>query len=361
MGAGKMMQDVNQFLITRECSIKQAMKKMTEIGQKVLFVVNENNSLIGSLSDGDIRKWILSGGNLRESALRICNKKPKFITEDCKIDDVKKIMLKFLIGCVPALDGKLKIAKIFTWNDVFSEDHHLHRKKLNVDVFVMAGGLGVRLDPFTKILPKPLIPVGDKPIIEIIMDKFNEYGINKFYVSINHKSKMIKSYFDDTNGQYQIFYIEEEKPLGTAGSLRLVKNKCKDILLVTNCDIIVESDYAEVIKFHKHHNYDMTLVVSCRHYVIPYGVCKIESGGELKNINEKPEYDLLVNTGMYVINKKIINLIPRNTFFNLNELVIKAKKNKLKIGVFPISEDSWIDIGQWEEYHKALEKIKVKI
>lgn len=356
-----MTQDVNQFLITKECSIKQAMKKMTDIGQKVLFVVDGSSFLIGSLSDGDIRKWILSGGSLRDEVIKICNKKPKFVAEDYKIDDIKKLMLKFLIGCVPVLDKKLKISKILTWNDIFSEDRHFHRKKLNIEVFVMAGGLGARLDPFTKILPKPLIPVGDKTIIEIIMDKFNEYGINKFYVSVNHKSKMIKSYFEDSDDKYKILYIEEEKPLGTAGSLRLVKNMCKNSLLVTNCDIIVENDYTEIVKFHKHHNYDMTLVVSCRHYIIPYGVCEIEGKGVLKNINEKPEYDLLVNTGMYVIDKKIINLIPGNTFFNLNELIIKAKKKKLKIGVFPISENSWIDIGQWDEYHKALEKIKAKI
>ncbi len=355
------MKDKTQsFFITEDLSIKQAMKQMTEIGQKVLFVVDEKNKLTGALSDGDIRKWILSGGSIKEKVQRIYNKKPKYVKEKYKIEDLKHLMLHFLIECVPVVNIKGEIAEVLTWEDVFSKKPLRHRRKIKIQVVIMAGGKGTRLDPFTRVLPKPLIPIGDKPIIEIIMDKFGEYGIKEFFISLNHKSRMVKSYFEERDGRYKIKYIEEKEPLGTAGSLRFLKNKVKDPFLVTNCDVLIESDYAEIVKFHKDNKYDMTLVVSCKHYVIPYGVCEIESGGILKYINEKPEYDLLVNTGMYVIKKKMLSLIPPNQFFNINDLITKALSKGYKIGIFPISEDAWIDIGQWEEYREAIEKMKAE-
>lgn len=349
----------SSFLINKSFSIKQAMKRMSEIGEKVIFVVGSNKRLMGSLSDGDIRKWILSGGSLSESVLHACNMKPRFVKENYRVGDVKKLMLNKLVYCVPVVKNNLKVAKIFTWKEVFSDVATKKKRPLNVHAVVMAGGKGTRLDPFTRVLPKPLIPIGDKPIIEIIMDKFSEYGIKDFFVSISHKSGMIKSYFDETNTKYKIHYIEEKKPLGTAGSLRFLKDKVKGHLLITNCDIIIESDYGEIIKFHKDHDYDMTLVVSCRHYSIPYGVCEIETGGILKHINEKPVYDLLVNTGMYVMKTRMLGVIPANKFFNINDLVERAKNKGYKIGVFPVSENSWIDIGQWEGYKKEIEKLQL--
>lgn len=351
--------DKSKLLIKGDLSIKKAMKKMSEIGQKVLFVADEYDRLIGSLSDGDIRKWILAGGELSEISENICNKKPKVIEEDYKRAEVKHLMLTLLIESVPVVDNNNKVLKILVWEDVFSDRVPKQKVKIDLPVVIMAGGKGTHLDPFTRILPKPLIPIGDKTIIEIIMDKFHEYRINNFFVSVNHKSRMIKSYFEETSNNYQIDYIEEEKPLGTVGGLKYLKGKIKGSFLVTNCDIIVEADCAEIVRFHQERDNDMTLVVSCRHYVIPYGVCEIQNGGILKKINEKPEQNLLVNTGMYLMKEKLINLIPKNKQFDINELIEKAQAKGLKIGVYPISEDAWIDIGQWEEYRKAVEKIKI--
>ncbi len=191
------------------------------------------------------------------------------------------------------------------------------------------------------------------------MDKFSEYGIKDFYLSVNHKAKMIKSYFEEEPGKYNLHYIEEKVPLGTAGSLVLIKKYVNRDFIVTNCDIIIDGNYAEIVKCHRMCAFDMTLVVSCKRYVIPYGVCSIQNGGILRSIKEKPEYDLLVNTGMYIINRELLSLIPRNKQFDIPELITKAKAANFKIGVFPLPEKSWVDIGQWEEYRLALKQLKI--
>jgi len=207
----------------------------------------------------------------------------------------------------------------------------------------MAGGKGTRLDPFTKVLPKPLIPIGERTIIDIIMDKFYQNGIKEFYISINHKSRMIKSYFEEANTKFIIHYLEENQPLGTAGSLKLLEGKIEGSLLVSNCDIIIDTDYSEIIEFHEKKKYDMTIVGSFRHYVIPYGVCEISNGGSLKEIREKPEYDFLVNTGMYVLEPDVLVPIPVNKFYHITDLINEYLKRQEKVGVYPISE-KWYQI-----------------
>jgi len=345
---------MKELLIRENTTVKQAMKRMGEVGEKQLFVVDDTKALLGALSDGDIRKWILKGGELEGNVESICNKKPKFVKQGYKIEKVKKLMLDKKIACVPVVNEFKEVVDVLIWDEVLGSKVSRHKEKLQIPAVIMAGGKGARLDPFTKILPKPLIPIGGKPIIEIIMDKLSEFGINDFYVTINHKAKMIKSYFEEMNTKYNITYIEEENPLGTSGGLKHFQKKLKGSMLVTNCDIIIESDYSEIMSYHDENQYDLTLVVSCRHYVIPYGVCAIENGGTLKSISEKPEYDLLVNTGMYFVKNTILHLIPDNQHFNITDLINKAQEHRFKIGVFPINEKSWIDIGQWEEYHKAI-------
>ncbi|MFH1428298.1 MAG: nucleotidyltransferase family protein [Candidatus Margulisiibacteriota bacterium] len=359
MTAEQKKQDVQKFLISRKTTVRDAMKKMKEIGQKVIFVVNDDNTLFGSLSDGDIRKWIIQEGALNENIEKICNTSPHIVNEDYDISEVKALMIGLKIECVPVIDSGREIVSILTWDSVFAGEVPKQKEQLDIPVVIMAGGKGTRLDPFTRILPKPLIPIGDKPIIEMIVERFLEYGVNEFYLSINHKAKMIKSYFEEIEPAYQLRYIEEQNPLGTAGSLKLLKDKIKSPFIVTNCDIIVESDYSEIVKYHKDNNNDLTVVVSCRHYTIPYGVCEIRNGGILEEIKEKPKYDLLVNTGMYVLNSNLLELIPADQVYHITDLIKAAKAKGFKIGVFPIDEKSWIDIGQWEEYRKAVASLKI--
>ena len=351
------MKSERSFLINHDSTIKQAMRRLSDLGEKELFVIDTDERLIGALSDGDIRKWILKEGSLNALVSSVCNQSPRFVDENYELENVKRIMLDLKIECMPVLDDQRHVIKVLTWDDVFSGKVEKNRERLSTPVVIMAGGKGSRLDPFTRILPKSLIPIGDKPIIEVIMDKFSEYDINNFYISVNHKARMIKSYFDEINGKYRISYIEETKPLGTAGSLRILEDRLTDPFIVTNCDVLIDCDYAQLIHFHQEHGHDLTLVVSCRHYVIPYGVCEI-AGGLLKTIKEKPEMDLLINTGMYVMGNKILKLIPKDELFNFNELILNAKAAGYQVGVFPVNEKSWLDVGQWEEYQKTINQFK---
>jgi len=186
-----------------------------------------------------------------------------------------------------------------------------------------------------------------------------EYQVECFYLSVNHKANIIKSYFEELNPEYNLEYLYEDKPLGTVGALKQLEGKIKDNLILTNCDIIIDTDYCDLYKHHIKNKNDITLVASVKHYNIPYGICKIENGGTLINIKEKPEYDFLVNTGMYVLNSDILQYIPKNEFFHITHLIEKIKKMGRKVGVYPISENSWVDTGEWAEYKKAVEKIRI--
>ncbi len=353
-----MSDKVDAFLIDLKKTVKQAMRQMSDVGEKELFVVTNGHQLVGSLSDGDIRHWILKGGSLEAAVEEVCNKSPRTVSHDFKIEDVRELMLSLKIESVPIIDTKGQVHAVLTWDEVFAGKQPKYREALTVPVVIMAGGKGSRLDPFTTILPKPLIPIGDKTIIELIMGKFKEYGVKEFFISVYHKARMIKSYFEEQGSDTLLHYIEEQKPLGTAGALKLLKNKIQGTFLVTNCDVIINTDYAELVKFHQQHSYGLTLVVSCRHYVIPYGVCELQQGGLVKTIKEKPEYDFLISTGMYVMDTSLLDLIPDGEVFDMIALINKARAAGIPVGGFPIHEHAWADIGQWEEYQKAVAKLR---
>ena len=221
----------------------------------------------------------------------------------------------------------------------------------------MAGGKGDRLAPFTKVLPKPLIPINEKPVIEHIIEKFTLFGAKNFYLTVNYKSRILKSFFLELKPNYSVKFFDEIKPLGTVGGLKSHQKKFKNSFFVTNCDIIVDADYKDILNFHKINDYDITLVASATKYFIPYGICELDNTGHLMGIKEKPSYNFLANTGLYVLNPRVLKLIPKNKFFQMTELIKKAKKKKLRIGVYPINSQKWVDVGHWTEYKKTLEKM----
>lgn len=348
---------LQSFLITENTSVKEAMKQMSEAGKKILFVIDQQNKLCGSLTDGDIRRWVLKEGSILARVAGVYQESPICFNEDYDIGDIKKIMLAKRINGVPVINRQREIVRILLWEDIFGNGNVASKETIDIPVVIMAGGKGDRLDPFTRILPKPLIPIGEKAIIELIMEKFLAYGVKEFFVTVNHKSRMIKAYFDEIKTPYRINYIKEDNPMGTAGSLRLLEQEIKKSVLVSNCDIIIESDYSEIVDFHEEKNNDITIVGSFRHFTIPYGICTIEAGGQLMSLEEKPERDFLVNTGMYLLKKDVLSLIPENQRFDMTDLVRSVKKQGGKVGVFPIDAKSWIDVGQWEEYHKSIKDL----
>jgi dTDP-glucose pyrophosphorylase len=356
-----MKKNYNQSIIDT-ASIKDAVKKIDLYQLNLLVIHNYKKKVTGIFTMGDFRRAVFFGLDIMNKVSTIANKNFKYLTEGFSKLDAKKIFINNeLISDIPVLNKKFQFLKIIRRSNFLSRSE-LVKKKINLNNFpvvIMAGGKGSRLDPFTRILPKPLIPFGEKPIIRVIMDNFTKHGFKKFYISVNEKSSMIKAYFHDLKSIYNIKYIQEKKPLGTAGSLKLLKNTLKKTFFVTNSDILIHSYYPSMLTFHKKNNYDLTLVSSIRSYKIPYGVCSFNKEGELNNVKEKPQYDFFVNTGLYIIEPKILKLIPDNTKFDMNELLIKVKENKMKVGVFPVSENSWIDIGQWSEYKKNINKFNI--
>ena len=356
----EMIEEFSNILINSNVSVREAMKQLDKdkTAEKVLFVVTEGKTLIGSLTDGDIRRWILNDGSLSESVEKACFKQTYFVYAKYDLAKIQNEIINRQIAYIPVLDEEKRIVEFLIWDKIFAGVVHKKVKdKIENDVVIMAGGMGTRLDPFTRILPKPLIPIGDKTILEIIIDKFLDYQVGHFYISVGHKAKIIKSYFEELQPKYRITFLDEEKPLGTIGALKQLEGRIEGDIFLTNCDIIIDADYADILKHHKEMNNDITLVVSLKHYNIPYGICEIENGGLLKKIEEKPEYSFLVNTGMYIINHKLLKYIPKDEFYHITHLIEKVKSLDKKVGVYPISENSWSDTGEWVEYRKAVEKL----
>ena len=352
--------DIERYLIKGDTSIRLAMSQLEAVHRKLLFIIDDNKKLIGSLSDGDIRRWILTDGLLSEDVINASNQNPFSVNSDFSLEKIKKIIIEERYSAIPICDANGKIIEIIFWDEIVKDlKPRVYSGEIDINVIIMAGGQGSRLEPFTKILPKPLIPIGDKTITELIIDKFLLYKINHFYISINHKAKIIKSYFEELALSYTIDFIEEKKPLGTIGALALLKGHFSSPIIITNCDIIVDIHYSDFVDFHLSNNYDISLVGSLMHHKIPYGVCEIENGGTLVNFKEKPEHSFLASTGMYIINPEIIDLIPKNTFFHITNLMDEVRKNGGKIGVYPISEDSWLDTGEWHEYKKTIERFNL--
>ena len=339
-------------------TIREAMKKLNKSGEKCLIVIDKNDHLLGTLSDGDLRKDILSGAKMKEKIKNYYQSNPTVLKEgEFKINEAKRLFTENKFDLIPVVDNNKKLIEILLWENIFNNLKNNQKSLLDVPVVIMAGGRGKRLEPFTKILPKPLIPVHDKPIIEHIVDRFVKIGCTNFLLTINYRSKILKAYFEEREPDYKIKFFEEKFPLGTAGSLQYVKSNFDGPFFVTNCDIVIDSDYHSIYEFHKENKFDITLVASTKEFIIPYGTCDLDRNGQFLRINEKPNYEFLVNTGLYVINPDLLKLIPKDKFYHVTHLIEEAKNQGKRVGIYPVDEDSWTDVGQWAEYKKALDTL----
>jgi dTDP-glucose pyrophosphorylase len=351
--------DVARFLVPESHTVRQAMERLEATEEKVVFVVDAGSRLVGSLTDGDIRRWILSDGDLKAPVARICNPSPTVVEQDFDAEHLRAQMLERNLNCVPVVDPARRILQLVFWKEIFQTGASAPaRRRLNMPVVIMAGGKGTRLAPFTNILPKPLIPVGDRTIIELIIDQFLAHDLRDFRLSVHYKSRLLKSFFEELAPPYAVSYLEETAPLGTAGALRTMHDPAGGDLLVTNCDIIIQADLADLVDFHQENGYDLTLVASLKDYNIPYGVCELEKGGSLARITEKPQYSFLVNTGMYVVRRDRLNLIPDGERCDMTDFIEHVQRSGGRIGVFPIGGHAWIDTGEWTEYRKALDSFR---
>lgn len=343
---------INDFLISESASVIDAMKQLDTVARKVLFVTIDMK-LVATITDGDIRRWILKKGSLSDSITNVANYEPKYLRIEKKAK-ARKYMQKHSIEALPIVDENNEIITIVFWN----EEEVNAFNKMNVPVVIMSGGLGTRLYPYTKILPKPLIPIGDLPIIEHIINRFHKQGNSKFFIIVNHKKNMIKAYLNEIQKDYEIVYIDENEPLGTGGGLSLLKGQIKEPFILSNCDILIENDYSKMYRFHLDQNNFITIICSLKVIKIPYGVVDVREDGHIEKMNEKPEVSFLVNTGMYIVDSRVINDLKLQEKIHFTEIIERYRNSGEKIGIYPISESSWMDMGQLDELDEMKRRLE---
>ncbi len=343
---------IKNLCVSKNNTLKTAINRMNKFGHKSLVVADNKLSLLGVLSDGDIRRALIRKKKLSSKIGSLYNKKSIFfLDKKFNRSKIKKIFQKKKIDLIPIVDTNKKIRNILFERDLNNKKKIIIKKKFPpINVMIMAGGKGTRLRPFTGVLPKPLLLYKGTPIIEHVIKSFLRYKIINFICSLNYKSYLIKAFFKEKKLPINLKYIEEKKPLGTAGSLKMLKNKTKDIL-VTNSDTILNCDLNKILKYHKKASNDLTIICAKLPIQIPYGVVETRKKNIFKKINEKPKNSYLANVGTYLINSKLISLIPKkDKIYNMTDLISDAKKNKKKLGVFKIPQKSWLDLGNLKNF-----------
>lgn len=336
------------YCIKAELTIKEAMQAIDDADPKIVFIVDDNK-LIASLTDGDIRRFLLNGGSLTDLAIEASNRSPKYANN---FDDAVSLYHQKNFVAIPIVDSDRNIEDIYIGKLYTNEK----LAELNIPVVINAGGKGTRLEPYTKILPKPLIPVGELPIIEHIMQRFTEYGCSKFSMIVNYKKEMMKAYFGNDK-QYDITWYDEEKPLGTGGGLCYLKGKISETFFFTNCDNLLLSNYESMLRFHKENHNVITMVCAYKNIKIPYGVIEMGLNGSIEAMKEKPELSFLTNTGIYIVEPEVLEDIEYNVSIGFPDIIENERKKGKKVAIYPVSENEWLDMGQLSE----LEKMRIKL
>lgn len=342
---------INELKINSDSTILHALEQMDRIRKKLLMVFS-GNLFVGLLSIGDLQRAIINNVSLNSPISDILRKEIILANENDNIEVIKKKMLQIRAEFMPIVNQKNEVTNVLFWEDLFTHKQPQPKRQFNLPVIIMAGGFGTRMKPLTNVIPKPLIPINEKTIIEHIFDRFHEHGCNEFFISVNYKANLIEYYLKELQLPIDISYFKEAKPLGTAGSLSLLKGKIDKTFFVSNCDIIIEQDYSEILEYHKENRNEITLVAALKTYSIPYGTIKTGANGLLTELTEKPDLTFKINSGMYILEPHLIKEIPENEFFHITHLIKKIKKRDGRVGVFPVSEKSWKDIGEWDEYLK---------
>ena len=346
---------IQSIIVDAEKTIIQTMRLMDEVRTKSLLAF-EQGRFVGMITNGDLQRAIIANKPFDTPIIRLVdnsNKKYAHLGDDHQ--RIKDWMIEVRAEYMPILDDVGNLVDVIFWDEILSDiPSSDNRPKIDLPVVIMAGGKGTRLKPITNVIPKPLIPVGDKTILEVIMDQFESIGCHKFYMSVNYKADMMKYYLGQLSHKYDIEFFMEDKPLGTIGSVSLLKGKINTPFFVSNCDSINEQDYRDVWDYHlKNHN-DMTIVTMVKSFKIPYGVIETGEDGLMTALKEKPEQTYQVNTGVYILNPELINDIPQGEFFHITHLMEKVQKQGGRVGCFPVSEHSWRDMGEWPEYLRMI-------
>lgn len=352
-----MEEKIRNRVIDENATITEAIKQMDAQRVKLLFVLRKS-IFRGLISIGDIQRAIIDNKPFETPIKELIRKDLIVFYDTDSTNEIKQVMLKYRIECMPILNSQQEVINAIFWEELF-QDQSVQYQKLENPVVIMAGGRGTRLKPLTNVIPKPLIPIGERTIIEEIIQEFGKHQIKHFFISVNYKHELIKFHFDHIEDrQYDVEYIIEKDFFGTAGSLKMLEGKINTTFFVSNCDIVVDTNYAEIMDFHRGNNNMLTVVASLKHYKIPYGTIKTGENGNLVQLIEKPELTFFLNTGFYILEPEILKYIPKNQFYNITDLIMLLKEKGQQVGVFPISENSWKDMGEWPEYQKMVQKYR---
>lgn len=340
------MSSWKQTLVTSGTSLRDAIHVLDTGALQIVLVVDENNRLLGTVTDGDIRRGILKGVSLGEPASKIMNPSPTVARTGDDRQLILSVMQQKQLHHIPVVDehGGLIGLEIL--------DEIIQRRIRDNPVVLMAGGLGSRLQPLTNNCPKPMLPVGNKPLLETILENFIEYGFHKFYISLNYMGEVIKAYFGDgSRWDVEIAYLEEDRKLGTAGALSLLPEKPSHPMLVMNGDVLTKVNFRQLLEFHLEHRAQATMCVREYDFQVPYGVVKIDKQ-RIIGVDEKPVQHFFVNAGIYVLDPSIMELIPQNAYYDMPSLFERLIQRGDETSAFPIRE-YWLDIGQLADYDRA--------
>ncbi len=342
--------DLQKLIGSDSLTVLEAMQRIDANTYGILIIINRDEELLGCLSDGDIRRHLISGGKLEDNVLLATNKNPKFARNT---REAKSFFHERYFYAIPIVNSRNRLVSIFLGN----RELEYPKTTLNVPVVINAGGKGTRLDPYTRVLPKPLIPVGELPIIEHIMQRFQEYSCNKFHIIVNYKKQILKGYFAENEGKYDIFWYDEEKPLGTGGGLTLLKGKLQETFFFTNCDNLLLSNYDSIIRFHREHHNVITMVCAYKNLQIPYGVVEMGLNGSIEKMKEKPQFSFLTNTGIYVVEPEVLDDMENSVAISFPDVVEQQKAKGRNIAIYPVSENDWLDMGQLPELESMRKRL----
>ena len=341
----------SELCIGASATVHEALKQLSNTAKGILFVTKEEGILLGTLTDGDVRRHLLSGGDLKAQVSCVANTNPRIASN---FEVAKKLYDSWSYRTIPIVDDAGRVVDVYLGKNY---DECRKYPEIGIPVVVNAGGKGTRLDPFTKVLPKPLIPVGEYPIIEHIFREYANYSCNDFHVIVNYKKEIMKAYFADSEKNYDIKWYDEHRPLGTGGGLSFLKGKMQSTFFFTNCDILLKSDYKSMLDFHRENGNTVTMICAYKTMAVPYGVIEIGQNGSIDSMKEKPEFSFLTNTGMYILEPEVFDYIEDDCAIGFPDVVERIRKSGKKVAAYPVQESEWYDMGQLPE----LERMRARL
>lgn len=342
--------NIHKYIDMTSLSVSEAMQKINANNGCVLFLTDECKRLKGSITDGDIRRYLLAGGKMEGNSMAAANPNPRYAyseEEAISLYDSKNYV------AIPVVD------KDRTISDIYVGDKKVDKQKsvLKIPVVINAGGKGTRLDPFTRVLPKPLLPVGELPIIEHIIKEFQSYSCDEFHVIVNYKRQLLKAYFSENENNYNITWYDEETPLGTGGGLSMLRGALNETFFFTNCDNLLHANYEKILQFHRESKNVITMICAYKNFSIPYGVVEMGLNGKIETMKEKPLMSFLTNTGIYIVEPEVLDDIEDGVSIGFPDIVDNQRQKGRNVAVYPVSENEWMDMGQLSE----LEKMRVRL